>query len=151
MPNLNQVIIAGHITRDIELKYAATGTAIANFGIAVNTGYKDKQETYFGEITVFGKTAEYVSKYAQKGSAAFIQGRLKTEQWEDKNTGKKQSKTRIIAERVDLLTRTDKAETQEQAEPQKKSNYTKADAPPSLPTEDPFEVAVGQPEDDLPF
>lgn len=150
MPNINTVIIAGHITRDIELKYANTGTAIANFGIAVNTGYKDKQETYFGEITVFGKTAEYVSKYAQKGSAAFIQGRLKTESWEDKNTGKKQSKTRIIAERVDLLTRTDKGETQEQAEPQKKSNYTKSDAPPELPTEDPFEVAE-QPEDDIPF
>lgn len=144
MPNINTVVIAGHITRDIELKYAATGTAIANFGIAVNTGYKDKQETYFGEITVFGKTAEYVSKYGQKGSAAFIQGRLKTESWEDKNTGKKQSKTRIIAERVDLLTRTDKGDAQEQTEPQKQSNYTKADAPPAIPTEDPFA-------DDMPF
>ena len=110
MPNFNQVLLMGHLTRDVDFKYSTTGTAIANFGIAVNSGTKDKPEVYFGECVAFGKTAEFISKYFSKGAAIFIEGRLKLEQWEDKNTGKKQSKTRIIAERVDLLTRTDKGD-----------------------------------------
>lgn len=153
MPNFNSVVLMGRITRDIELKYAATGTAIISFGIAVNSGYKDKEEVYFGEITVFGKTAEFVSKYARKGSAALVSGRLVTESWQDKNTGKKQSKTKIIADKVQLLSKTEDVGQEEQAEAPSRQQtrmqpVSKEDAPPSV--EDPFEVA-GAPDDDMPF
>lgn len=150
MPNLNKLMLMGHLTRDVELKYAATGTAILSFGIAVNSGTKDKPEVYFGECVAFGKTAEFISKYAAKGAAIFIEGRLKLEQWEDKNTGKKQSKTRIVAERVQLLGGKDRTHAEPEEQPKEERRYTKEEAPPILPTEDPFEVPA-EGEDGIPF
>lgn len=98
----NQVILVGHLTRDPEMKYTPTGTAVANFGIATNRKYgEDKQETFFGEIVAWGKLAETCSQYISKGSKVLIAGRLKTEQWE--KDGNKKSKTRIVADQVRFL------------------------------------------------
>ena len=150
MPNLNTVVIAGHLTRTPELKYANSGTAITEFGIATNSGTKERPETFFGECVCFGGWADNLAKRGDKGMPVLVSGRLVTEQWE--KDGQKRSKTRIKCDTVQLLHRGDKSQDAPQEQPQQaRRKYTKEEAPPSLPTEDPFEVAVGQPEDDLPF
>lgn len=103
MPNLNKVFLMGHLTRDPELRYAPSGTAIASFGVANNRTWTDgnsgekKEEACFVDITMFGKRAEVINEYFSKGSAIFIQGRLQLNQWETKE-GQKRSMLRVVAE-----------------------------------------------------
>lgn len=98
----NRVILAGNLTRDVELRYTPQGTAVANFGIATNRKYgEDKQETFFGEVVVWNKLAETCSNYIRKGSKVLVEGRLTTESWESE--GQKKQRTRIVAEQVRFL------------------------------------------------
>lgn len=97
----NHVVLVGYLTRDVEMRYTPNGIAVANFGIATNRRYGDREETFFGEIIAWNKTAEICSEYIRKGSKVLISGRLLTEQWEYE--GKKKSKTRIVAEQVKFL------------------------------------------------
>jgi single-strand DNA-binding protein len=105
MPNYNRTILMGHLTRDIELRYAPSGVAVANFGLAVNRRFKQgedlKEEVCFIDIVAFGKQAETVSQYLAKGSAALVEGRLKLESWE--TDGQKRSKHVVVAEQVTFL------------------------------------------------
>ena len=104
----NKVILIGNLTRDVELKYTPSGTAIAKFGLATNRTYKDnltgenKQETMFIDITVFGRSAEVANQYLSKGRKVLIEGRLVLDQWVD-STGQKRSKHSIVAERVQFM------------------------------------------------
>lgn len=99
----NKVILVGNLTRDVDLKSTKSGKAVANFVIATNRKYgEDKQETFFGEVTIWGRMAEVANEYLSKGSKALIEGRLVTEQWTD-NDGAKRSKTRIVAENIRFL------------------------------------------------
>ncbi len=98
----NKVILVGNLTRDPEIRYTPNGTAVASVGIATNRKYGDKEETFFGEVTVWGKQAETVCQYLKKGSKTLICGRLNTRKWEDSG-GKTQSKTEIIAEDVKFM------------------------------------------------
>ena len=96
MPNLNQVFLMGHLTRDVDVRYTPSGMAIADFSIAINTHRKDKQdEVYFANITAFGKQAEVLEQYAGKGTALFVAGRLVRDKWED-NDGNTRSKDKVI-------------------------------------------------------
>jgi single-strand DNA-binding protein len=90
MPNLNRILLMGHLTRDVELKYTATNVAIGSFGLAVNTKGKDKDEVLFLDITAIGKQAEVISQYCKKGSAIFVEGRLRLQKWQDKEGNNKQ-------------------------------------------------------------
>jgi len=103
----NKIILVGNLTRDVELKYTPSGTAIANFGIATNRTYKDvsgqqEQEVMFIDVKVFGRSAEIANQYLRKGSKALIEGRLVFEQWVDRN-GQKRSKHVVIAEKVQFM------------------------------------------------
>ena len=104
----NKVILVGNLTRDVELKYTPTGTAIAKFGLATNRTYKDsvtgenKQEVMFIDITVFGRSAEIANQYLRKGRRVLIEGRLVLDQWVD-STGQKRSKHSIVAEKVQFM------------------------------------------------
>ena len=104
----NRVILVGNLSRDVELKYTPSGTAIAQFGIATNRTYKDtntgenKQEVMFIDVKVFGRSAEVANQYLHKGSKALVEGRLVLEQWVDKN-GYKRSKHSIVAEKVQFM------------------------------------------------
>lgn len=108
--SLNKVIIAGNLTRDPELKnVGASNSALVSFGVAVNRRYKGsdgekKEETTFVEVNAWAKSAEFVAQYFRKGMPIYIEGRLTQESWEDKTTGKKQSKTRVTAENVQFVT-----------------------------------------------
>ena len=104
----NKIILVGNLTRDVELKYTPSGTAIANFGIATNRTYKDpqtgenKQETMFIDVKVFGRPAETANQYLHKGKRVLVEGRLALEQWVG-NDGQKRSKHVVIAEKVQFM------------------------------------------------
>ena len=108
MANLNKVMLMGNITRDLELKYMPSQTAVCDFGLAINrtwTGQDGikKEEVTFVDCSCFGKTAEILSKYKKKGDPLFVEGRLKLDQWDDKATGAKRSKLGVVAETVQFL------------------------------------------------
>ena len=98
----------GNLTRDPEIKYTPKGTAIANFGIAVNRTYtpeggEKREEVTFIDLEAWGRTAEVIGEYFKKGKPIFIDGRLKLDQWDDKTTGKKMSKLRVVVESFEFL------------------------------------------------
>ena len=103
----NKIIIAGHLSKDIELRYTQSGSAIANTAVASSRKYKgadgtQKEEVLFVDVTFFGRTAEIVNQYLHKGSKVLIDGRLKLEQWTDQQ-GQKRSKHKVDAESVQML------------------------------------------------
>lgn len=100
--SFNKVILLGNLTRDIELRHTSGNQAVANIGLAVNRRWKsaegeNREEVTFVDCEAWGKTAEIMSQYLRKGRPVFIEGRLKLDQWEDKE-GKKQSKLRVVVE-----------------------------------------------------
>lgn len=108
MASFNKVILVGNLTRDPELRYTPKGTAIAKIGLAVNRTWKSetgetKEEVTFVDVDVFGRTAENVGQYMRKGSPILIEGRLKLDTWEDKQTNQKRSKLGVVAEIVQFL------------------------------------------------
>ncbi|MBI5380323.1 MAG: single-stranded DNA-binding protein [Opitutae bacterium] len=110
MASLNKVFLIGNLTRDPELRVTPKGTAICQFGLAVNRQYKDesgatRDETTFVDIEAWGKQGELVSKYLTKGSPCFVEGRLRLDQWEDKTSGQKRNRLKIVLDNVQFLGR----------------------------------------------
>lgn len=108
MANFNKVIIAGNLTRDPELRYTPKGTATARIGLAINRSWKaetgeTREEVTFVDVDVFGRQAEVIAQYVRKGRPLLVEGRLKLDQWEDKNTHQKQSKLKVILESFSFL------------------------------------------------
>ena len=109
MASFNRVILVGNVTRDIELKWLPSGTAVAEIGVAVNHAWRDqktnekKEEVTFVDVTLFGRTAEIANEYLAKGRPVLIEGRLKLETWADRDTGSKRSKLKVIGEALQLL------------------------------------------------
>ena len=108
MASFNKVILVGNLTRDPELRYTPKGMAIAKVGLAVNRIWRNeagetKEEVTFVDVDVFGRTAENVGQYMRKGRPILIEGRLRLDQWDDKQTGQKRSKLGVVAETVQFL------------------------------------------------
>jgi single-strand DNA-binding protein len=108
MPNLNKVMLMGNLTRDPEIKYTPKGTAIASFGLAVNRvftpeGGERREEVTFVDIEAYGKQAETIGEYCKKGKPLYIEGRLKLDSWDDKQTGQKRTKMKVILEGFQFL------------------------------------------------
>jgi single-strand DNA-binding protein len=109
MNGFNKVILAGNLTRDPELRYTPSGTAIAKFGLAVNRKWKDsqtnemKEEVTFVDIDAFGRQAETIGQYLKKGRPILIEGRLKLDQWDDKQTQQKRSRLGVVLESFNFL------------------------------------------------
>ena len=99
--NFNKVFLAGNLTRDPELKTTPTGTAICLFGMAINSGKDENKKVDYVNVVCFNKTAEFVSKYFNKGKAIFIEGRLNYRAWE--KDGKKFSTLDVLADRVEFI------------------------------------------------
>lgn len=102
MSSFNRVILMGNITRDVELRAAGSST-VGNFGLATNRKYRtnageDREEVMFIDCEAWGKTAEVIAQYHQKGSKIHIEGRLKLDQWDDKNGGGKRSKISVLVD-----------------------------------------------------
>lgn len=108
MANFNKVILAGNLTRDPELRYTPKGTAVARLGMAINRTWKsetgeNKEEVCFVDVDAFGRQAEVIAQYVRKGRPLLVEGRLKLDTWEDKNTKQKQSKLRVVLESFSFL------------------------------------------------
>ena len=100
---LNKVFLYGNLTRDPELKALPSGSNVVSFGIATNRTYKDKngakqEATEFHNIVAFGRTAEVIAQYMKKGRPIFVEGRLQTRSWDDKESGKKNYRTEIVVD-----------------------------------------------------
>lgn len=157
----NKIIIAGHLSKDIELRYSQAGTAIANTAVATSRKYKSadgtqKDEVLFVDVTFYGCTAEVVNQYLHKGSKVLIDGRLRLEQWTAQD-GTKRSKHKIDAESVKMLDG-----KPDQSQPEKHTTQDNTTQPPATAHQEPKQQpAPAQPhpapkfpdmdEDEIPF
>lgn len=108
MPNLNKVMLMGNLTRDPELRYLPTNnTPVCSFGIAINRKWKGQdgqqnEETTFVDLEAFGRRAEVINEYLRKGQPVFIEGRLKLDQWQDRD-GNNRSKLKVVVDTFEFL------------------------------------------------
>ena len=164
MASFNKVILLGNLTRDPELKYTPTGTAVAAIGLAVNRVYSNDQgekqeETTFVDVELWGRTAEIANEYLKKGRPVLIEGRLRLDSWDDKQSGQKRSKLKVVGESMQLLGSREggeggqrgggggESESRGGGEP-RSSGPPRRPAPPPQRPQDPD---LDQPEDDIPF
>lgn len=108
MPNLNKVLLMGNLTRDPELRVTPKGTPICQFSLAINRQYKmdsgeSREEVIFVDVEAWGRQGETIAKYCTKGKPLYVEGRLKMDSWEDKNTKEKRSKMKIVLEQFQFL------------------------------------------------
>lgn len=148
MASFNKVILVGNLTRDPEVRYTPKGTAICKIGMAVNRVWTNeagekKEEVTFVDVDVFGRTAENVAQYMRKGRPLLVEGRLKLDQWDDKQTGQKKSKLGVVAETVQFLG-TAPAGDGAPAAP-------RAARPAAAPAAEPVEGDAPRETDDVPF
>jgi single-strand DNA-binding protein len=152
MANLNRVLLIGNLTRDPEIRYTPKGTAVADIGLAINRvlsteeGERREEVTYV-DVVLWGRLAEIADQYLKKGRPVFIEGRLQLDSWDDKQTGQKRSRLRVVAENMQLLgSRSDSEAAASPAAPRRQSSA--APAPRPQPPKDPDLDAEP---DDIPF
>ncbi|KAB2647675.1 MAG: single-stranded DNA-binding protein [Verrucomicrobia bacterium] len=165
MASYNKVMIIGNLTRDPEIKYTPKGTAIADIGLAVNRNYttesgEKREEVTFIDVTLWGRVAEIVGEYCKKGRPLFVEGRLQLDSWDDKATGQKRSKLKVVGENIQLLGSREggsgggehgegRNEGRTENRPaQSRSAPSRPATPPQRPPADPD---LDAPEDDIPF
>jgi len=139
MANVNTVILIGTLTRDPEVKYLPKGTAVAQVSLAINRTWTDdsgtrKEEVTFVEVEFWGRVAEIVGEYCKKGKPIYVDGRLRLETWDDKTTGQKRSKLKVVANSIQLLGSKSDGETKPEQRP---PAARKPAAPPPRPPADP--------------
>ncbi len=145
MSSLNRVYLMGNLTRDPEVRYTPSGTAVGDLGLAVNETYRNKagetvESTVFVDVEVWARQAETCAEYLYKGSPVLVEGRLKLDQWENQQ-GEKRSKLRVRADRVQFLGAPKR--TGEQADTPR--NATPSSKPPPAP------AGPENDDDDIPF
>ncbi len=106
--SVNKVFLMGNLTRDVEIKHTPSDQSVATIGIAVNRRFRtrdgeDRDETTFVDCEAWGRTAEVMGQYLSKGRPVFIEGRLKLDQWDDRETGKKRSKLKVVVENFQFV------------------------------------------------
>lgn len=159
MASFNKVMLIGNLTRDPELKYTPKGTAIADIGLAVNRTYtadsgEKREEVTFIDVTLWGRVAEIVGEYCKKGRPLFVEGRLQLDSWDDKATGQKRSKLKVVGENIQLLGGRDGGGESGggggggEGRPQRPASGRPSAPPPRRPPADPD---LDAPEDDIPF
>lgn len=145
MSSLNKVFLMGRLTRDPELRYTPGGTAVADFGLALNRVYKTaegekKESTTFVDITVWGKRAEVCAEFLSKGRQVLIEGRLELDSWETQE-GQKRSKLKVVADDFQFIGgggKSDRKEGAEEAPPAKGRSAAAGGAPAPADDDIPF-------------
>jgi single-strand DNA-binding protein len=172
MASYNKVILMGNLTRDPQLKYLPSQTAVAEFGIAMNRKFRtatgeDREEVTFVDCAAFGKTGELINQYFQKGKPIFIEGRIKYDSWEDKQGGGKRSKISVVIENFQFVGGRDGGATGGGGPPSEGGEAPRQSRPPagrppqggrpsqpppqSAPAEAPYGEEQHYKEDDIPF
>jgi len=149
--NLNKVMLAGNLTRDPQVRFFANERAVADFGLAINRKFKtndgqQKEEVTFVDIECWGRTAELVGQYLTKGRPAYIEGHLKLDQWDDKESGKKRSKIKIVADTVQFLGSANRGDGSGKGVADGASDDAHVDSAPSAPSK----PGAAAPSDDEP-
>ena len=108
MASVNKVMLIGNLTRDPEVRYTPKGSAVADIGLAINRYFtlengEKREETTFVDVVLWGRQAELAQQYLSKGRPVFIEGRLQLDSWEDKASGQKRSKLRVVGENMQFL------------------------------------------------
>ena len=154
MSSFNQVILLGNVTRDPEIRYTPKGTAVTELGMAMNRVYsgengEKREEVTFVDVTLWGRTAEIAAEYAKKGRPVMIEGRLQLDSWDDKQSGQKRSKLKVVGESLHLIGGRPGGGgggESEQADRPARASAGKTSAPP------PAKSASAEPDDDeIPF
>lgn len=153
MANLNRVLLIGNLTRDPEVRYTPKGTAVTEIGLAVNRIYsgedgEKKEETTFVDVTLWARQAEIAGQYLKKGRPVFIEGRLQLDTWDDKQTGQKRSRLRVVAENLQLLGSRQEGEGSSASSPPPRRSPGQSAPPPRAEPRDPDLDAEP---DDIPF
>jgi single-strand DNA-binding protein len=173
-------MLIGNLTRDPEVRFTPKGSAVSDLGIAVNRTYvtdsgEKMQETTYVDVVVWSRLAELAGQYLHKGSPVFIEGRLQMDTWEDKATGQKRSKIRVVADNLQFLGRREGGEDggppmgggngggyQQSSPPQRSSNFSRpAGGPPQRQSPPPRQaqndefgdgpITDGLDDDEIPF
>ena len=131
MAGVNKVILIGNCTRDPEVRYTPKGTAVADIGLAMNRyfssdGGERREETTFVDVTLWGRQAEVAGEYLKKGRPVYIEGRLQMDSWDDKNTGQKRTKLKIVGEQMQLLGSRDSGGSSSAPPQRSESNFTES-------------------------
>ena len=108
MASFNKVILLGNLTRDPEVRYTPKGSAVCDLGIAINRSYtldsgEKREEVTYVDVVLWSRLAEIAGEYLKKGRPVFIEGRLQLDTWDDKQTGQKRSKLKVVGETLQLL------------------------------------------------
>ena len=109
MASYNKVILVGNLTRDPELRHIPSGTAVTDLGLAVNRTWTDRntnqrnEETTFVDVTCWGRTAEIACEYLRKGRPVLVEGRLQMDEWNDRETGAKRTKLKVVCDNMQML------------------------------------------------
>jgi len=158
MPNLNKVMLMGNLTRDPELKYMPSNTAVVDFTLAVNRRWRsqegeDREETAFIDCTAFARRAEVINQYLKKGRPLFVEGRLRQEKWQDKDTGGNRSKLSVLVDHFEFIDSRDSGESGGNYSSPKGSSHS---ASSTQDTPAPSAAGVSEPhhpvnESDIPF
>lgn len=145
MASFNQVTLLGRLGRDVEVRHIGSGTAVAEVGLATERTWYDKSaqqkksETCWTDVTFWGRTAEVLAEYCGKGSLILVSGYLKQDEWEDKESGKKRSKLKVVCENMTMV-----------ASKGDDSNQSRGQSSAGEESQDPYEPAP-VPEDETPF
>ena len=153
MASFNKVILLGNLTRDPEVRYTPKGSAVCDLGIAVNRQYtldsgEKREDVTYVDVVLWARLAELAGEYLKKGRPIFIEGRLQMDTWDDKQSGQKRTKLRVVGESMQLLGSRPPAAAgaAEPAEEDRQSRAAKPSTPPPKPS------ASAEPdEDEIPF
>jgi single-strand DNA-binding protein len=155
MANVNKVILIGNVTRDPEVKFTPKGSAVADVGLAINRNYtldngEKREETIFVDVELWGRLAEIAGEYAKKGRPIYIEGRLRMDTWEDKASGQKRSRMKVVGENLQLLGGRPPGSSgsgggEEEGHHEARPQRTSRPAPPQQPPKS------SEPDDDIPF
>ena len=156
MANFNKVILAGNLTRDPELRYTPKGMAIAKIGIAINRTWKNeagetKEEVTFVDVDAFGRQAEVIAQYFKRGKPILMEGRLRLDQWDDKQTGQKRTKLGVVLEGFQFMDSGNKGDGAPGAPEAPRARPSSSSAPQPPPAEGPDSAPPAPEEDDVPF
>ncbi len=155
MASFNKVILLGNLTRDPEVRYTPKGSAVCDLGVAVNRVYttdsgEKREEATFVDVTFWGRTAEVAGEYLKKGRPIFIEGRLQLDSWEDKQSGQKRSKLKVIGETMQLLGGRAAAGAGAAGDESEEDRQSRSSGKPTSPP--PKSSAPAEPDDDeIPF
>lgn len=155
--SLNQCTLAGTMTRDAEVSYTPKGTAVAKFALAINRIWKDDdgakhEEVAFVDFEAWGRTAEIIEEFTGKGHTILIEGRLKQDTWDDKTTGAKRSKLKVVVEKFHFVSKPKGEDEQEERPRQQRPAQKPPARSPAPPQRKPIDPDLDAPEeDDIPF